>query len=85
VVETSRAALLVGRWGDNGDCNKDVVFRRDGSFHSYTGGEGRWSLNGDHLTMTGANGVFELDLRWQDDNHMQVINPDGSVGASNRC
>jgi|CXWL01.1.fsa_nt_gi hypothetical protein len=78
-------AALVGRWGDNGDCGKDIVFRGDGTFHSYTGGEGRWSLNGDQLTMAGEGGTFGVVIRWTDQNSMQVINPDGTVGISHRC
>ena len=82
---TQQDASLVGRWGDNGDCGKDIVFRGDGTFHSYTGGEGRWSLNGDELTMAGAGGTFGVVVRWTDQNTMQVINPDGTVGISHRC
>ena len=79
------ADFLIGRWGDNGDCTKDVVLRADGTFSSYTGGEGRWVLTGDRLIFTGPNGEFVMRVA-RDENGMLVItNPDGSVGRSQRC
>jgi hypothetical protein len=78
-------ATLLGRWGDNGDCGKDVVFRGDGTFRSYTGGEGAWRLAGERLTMTGAHGSFVLIVRLIDRNRLRILNPDGSVGISQRC
>lgn len=78
-------AFLVGRWGDNGDCTKDVVLNADGSFHSYTGGEGEWSLNGVTMRMAGKTSTQDLQLQWIDQNTIQVTNPDGSVGRSQRC
>jgi len=78
-------ARLVGRWGDNGDCSKDVVFRGDGTFRSYTGGEGSWRLVGERLTMTGENGATVLIVRLIAPNRVRIANPDGSVGISQRC
>lgn len=78
-------ALLVGTWGDNGDCSKDIQMFADGSFTSYTGGRGSWSLNGDQLTIGGANGNTVLRLQSVDANNLIVVNPDGSVGRSQRC
>ena len=79
------ADFLIGRWGDNGDCTKDVVLRADGTFSSYTGGEGRWVLAGNRLVFTGANGEYVLRVA-RDGNGMLIItNPDGSVGRSQRC
>ena len=79
------AEFLIGRWGDNGDCTKDVVLRADGTFNSYTGGSGRWSLDGDRLIMTGANGEFVVRVERDEDGRLIVTNPDGSVGRSQRC
>lgn len=78
-------AALVGRWGDNGDCTKDIVFNADGTFGSYNGGTGRWSLNGDRMTMSGAGGVFEVRVQVIDANTLMIQNPDGSIGTSQRC
>lgn len=79
------AAALVGRWGDNGDCTKDIVIAADGTFRSYTGGEGRWSLNGDRMTMTGSNGAFEVGVQIINSNTLLIQNADGSIGTSQRC
>lgn len=79
------AAALVGRWGDNGDCTKDIVFDANGTFRSYTGGSGTWSLNGDIITMSGAGGTFTLRVQSLSDHQLLIGNPDGSVGISQRC
>jgi len=78
-------AMLVGRWGDNGDCAKDIVFNADGTFTSYTGGSGRWTLNGDRMTMTGAAGTFEVRVSIANNNTLIIGNADGSYGLSQRC
>ena len=78
-------ARLLGRWGDNGDCSKDVIFRGDGTFRSYNGGEGSWRLAGERLTMTGASGSFVLIVRPVDRDRLRITNPDGSIGISQRC
>ena len=79
------AAELVGRWGDNGDCARFVVFRADGAFLSYTGGEGRWSLSGDRLVMTGSKGSFTRRVERINRTSIRITNPDGTVGTSQRC
>lgn len=79
------ADALVGRWGDNGDCAKDIVFAADGTFRSYTGGSGRWSLDGDRVTMAGAGGTFVVQIQSVNDHQLIVGNPDGTFGISQRC
>ena len=76
---------LLGRWGDNGDCSRLVVFRGDGTFRASNGGEGTWRLARDRLTMTGGNGSTELTVRLLDNNRLRLARPDGSVGISQRC
>jgi hypothetical protein len=76
---------LLGRWGDNGDCSKDVVFRGDGTFRSFNGGEGSWRLAGERLTMAGASGTFVLIVRLIGRDRLRITNPDGSIGLSQRC
>lgn len=78
-------AQLVGRWGDNGDCTKDIVFSADGTFRSYTGGSGTWSLNGDVMTMSGAAGTFQVQVSILNGNQLLIGNPDGTIGISRRC
>jgi len=79
------AAALVGRWGDNGDCRRLVVFRADGTFRSYTGGEGIWRLAGNRLTMTGANGSFVRVVERIDRVRLRLTGPNGVAGVSQRC
>lgn len=78
-------AMLVGRWGDNGDCAKDIIFAPDGTFRSYTGGSGAWSLNGNVMTMSGSGGVFQVRVDVINGQRLLVTNPDGSIGTSQRC
>lgn len=78
-------AMLVGRWGDNGDCTKDIIFSADGTFRSYTGGSGTWSLNGDVMTMSGAAGTFQVRVSILNGNQLLIGNADGSIGISQRC
>jgi hypothetical protein len=77
--------MLLGRWGDNGDCTKDIVFAADGTFRSYTGGGGTWSLTGDRMRMSGAGGTFEVGVEIIDGSTLLIRNPDGSIGTSQRC
>jgi hypothetical protein len=79
------AAALIGRWGDNGDCAKDIVFNADGTFASYAGGTGAWSLNGHVMTMSGSGGAFQVRVEAIDANRLLIQNPDGSIGTSQRC
>jgi hypothetical protein len=79
------AAFLVGRWGDNGDCAKFVIIRSDGTFLSYTGGEGSWRLSGDRLVFSGSNGDHAMRVRREGNGTMVITNPDGSIGRSQRC
>lgn len=76
---------LVGRWGDNGDCTKDIVFSADGTFRSYTGGSGSWSLNGDVMTMSGQGGTFQVRVSILNGSQLLIGNPDGTIGISQRC
>ncbi len=78
-------ALLVGRWGDNGDCTKDIVFNGDGTFRSHTGGVGTWSLDNDVMTMSGAGGAFQVRVQILNGQQLLIQNPDGSFGTSQRC
>jgi hypothetical protein len=85
MVEVSGREALIGRWGDNGDCSKDIVFAADGTFRSYTGGAGTWTLDGDRMTMSGAGGTFTVGVELLDPNTLIIRNGDGSMGTSQRC
>jgi hypothetical protein len=83
--EAPTPAMLVGRWGDNGDCSKDIVFSADGTYRSYTGGGGAWSLSGDVMTMSGPGGTFQVRVSILNGNQLLIGNPDGTIGISQRC
>lgn len=77
-------AYVVGRWTDNGDCSQAAEFAGDGRFFANNGNEGLWNLQGDQLTMTGSS-TLTLQIVPIDQNTMNVVNPDGSLGRSTRC
>jgi hypothetical protein len=79
-------AFLVGRWTDNGDCARYVIFRSDGTFRSYGGGEGTWRLVRDRLTLTSRGGrpaILRATVLAQ--GRIAIVNPDGTRGVSQRC
>lgn len=78
-------ALIVGRWGDNGDCTKFVILRSDGTFLTHDGGQGAWRLRDDRLTFSGPNGERIVRVRREGLRTLVIVNPDGSVGRSQRC
>lgn len=78
------AAFVEGRWTDNGDCSDAAAFDRAGGFAASDGGQGRWTLAGDRLTMSGRS-TLVLRIVAIDPNIMIVINPDGQLGRSTRC
>jgi hypothetical protein len=85
VNESPTPEMLVGRWGDNGDCTKDIVINADGAFRSYTGSAGRWTLEGNILTMSGDAGTVQLRVATAGENTLIIGQPDGSFGTSQRC
>ncbi|HEV2865720.1 MAG TPA: hypothetical protein VGX37_04340 [Allosphingosinicella sp.] len=78
-------SALVGRWSDDAECKQEIELRSDGTFRSFTGGEGNWALSGDVLTLTGPNGAFQLRLQSATPEALTTINDQGQVGRSIRC
>jgi hypothetical protein len=78
------SAFIVGRWTDDEDCGHAVRFLADGAFVTLEGTSGMWRLDGDRLTLSGS-GTITLGLVPLDQDTMEVINPDGTVGRSTRC
>ena len=76
---------LVGRWTDNGDCKQSAELRPDGSFVAPNGATGGWSVTGDELTFTGANGEFRLHLDEVGPDRIVSTNQEGQRGISTRC
>ena len=77
-------AYIVGRWTDNDDCGVAAEFAADGRFFANNGAQGLWNLQGDRLTMTGST-TLTLQIVPIDQDTMNVVNPDGSLGRSTRC
>lgn len=79
------SGMLVGRWGDFGDCSKNVIeILGDGTFRA-AGGEGNWVLEGNRLIFSGNRDTITLTLQSLDANSLTAVQPDGSVGRSQRC
>lgn len=79
------AEALVGRWGDHGDCTHFLILRGDGTFRSWTGGEGRWSFRRGELVMSGAGPGVTLRVARIDRARIRLSGADGSSGISQRC
>jgi len=77
--------LLVGRWSDDGNCKQDFEFLADGTFRTFEGVEGGWSLDGETLTLTGPADPLQVTLRTLDADRLVVVNADGTTGQSTRC
>ena len=77
--------FLVGRWTEEemNDCAGAVTeFRTDGSFAFPWGDTGRWTLDGDRLTMTGNDNA--LTVRAVDANTIEVRSPSRTY-RNKRC
>jgi len=83
--EAVTAEFLVGSWGDNGDCNSTITYNADGAFRMADGSTGTWTLEGDRLTMSGANGDFGVRVAKGNDHQLLIGQPDGGFGISQRC
>lgn len=78
-------ALLIGRWTDSGDCASATEFRADGSFTSPVGA-GRWTLESEYLTLSGAGpDDAEVAIQEIDRREMATISPTGRIGRWTRC
>jgi hypothetical protein len=83
---TFHANMLLGRWGDYGDCTKNVIdFAGDGTFRSADGSVGHWELSGDQLTFSGAGGEIRVRLESLQGDRLTIVQADGSRGQSQRC
>ena len=83
--EPVTAEFLVGSWGDNGDCSSAITYNADGTFQMRDGSTGRWTLEGDRLTMSGERGDFGVQIAKGKDHQLLVGQPDGGFGISQRC
>ena len=80
---TLNREYLVGRWTEMDDCAEGATeFRADGTFLFPWGDSGRWSLDGDRLTM--SSNTDTLRLRVVDRNTLEISSPSRSY-RSVRC
>lgn len=77
--------FILGRWGENGDCAKDLTINADGTFTSYSGMSGQWTLEGDGLTLSGESSSFALRVAAGPNDTLMIGQPDGGFGSSTRC
>ena len=84
VNESVTPAMLVGRWGDNGDCTKDIAINADGTFTSHTGA-GTSTLDGNTLTMARNAETSQVWVGTIGDDQLVFGQPNGSATVSRRC
>jgi hypothetical protein len=79
-------AFLIGRWTDARNCDEAGEFAADGRYTNAAGVGATWTLERDRLTVTfpGAS-PRTLQVSALDQNTLNVVNPDGSIGRSTRC
>jgi hypothetical protein len=75
---------MLGRWTDDGNCEKAIQFNQDGRFIAMDGGTGLWNLDGERLTLTGTSTLI-FRISPVDQNSMTVVNSAGSLSRSTRC
>ena len=85
VNELVTPAMLVGRWGHDGDCAKDIVIGADGTFRSYTGNAGTWTLDGNMLTMAGAAETSQVWVGTIGADQLVFAQRDGAADVLRRC
>jgi hypothetical protein len=76
--------FMIGRWSDTGDCGDSVLLEPSGRFTASDGGEGRWTMDGDELTLLGVS-ALTVRIVPVDHDTIDIVNEDGSLGRSIRC
>jgi len=79
------AALLVGSWGDDGDCSNPTEIFADGTFRAPNGGQGNWRLEGNTLVATGPGGAATMQITSVSATELVGIDAQGAPGRSVRC
>jgi hypothetical protein len=78
-------AMLVGRWGDNGDCSQPIELFANGTFRGANGSTGNWRVSGNRLTMSGSSRSLTMQLLEVTPRRVRVRDSNGNVGVSTRC
>lgn len=78
-------AWFAGRWTDTGDCAQAGNFAANGIYLLADGTRGMWNIVDGKLVVQHAGGRGAVGIRRLDDDTVEVVNEDGSVGRSTRC
>jgi hypothetical protein len=78
-------AVLIGSWGDNGDCSNPTEIFADGTFRAPNGGEGNWRLEGNTLIATGPGGAATMQITSVTATELLGTDAQGAPGRSIRC
>ncbi len=78
-------AWFAGRWTDTGDCAQAGEFGANGLYLLADGTRGMWNIVDGRLVVQHAGGRGSVAIRKVDENHVEVVNDDESVGRSARC
>ena len=76
---------FAGRWSDTGNCADAGQFAANGTYLLADGTRGMWNVQDSRLVIQNSSGRNVIQLRRVDDNAVEVVNADGSVGRSIRC
>lgn len=76
---------FVGSWTDTSDCDQAGEFSDDGRYELADGTRGMWNVREGRLIVQRPGGRNEVRLRRVDDDTVNVLNADGSIGRSIRC
>jgi hypothetical protein len=77
--------MLVGRWGENGDCTRDLLINADGTFLTYTGSSGTWTLDGNILTRASSGTTSQVWVGTIGTDQLVLGQRNGSADVSRRC
>lgn len=66
------AEWLIGTWSDPRDCSEPFYITRDGGFRAPNGALGRWTLQGDRLTLTFGQNTQTVRIIRVSDNELKL-------------
>jgi hypothetical protein len=78
-------AWFAGRWTDSGDCAQAGNFAANGTYLLADGTRGMWNIIDGKLVVQHAGGRSSVGIRKVDEDAVEVVSEDGSVGRSIRC
>jgi hypothetical protein len=78
-------AFMLGRWTGSGNCAEAVDFEADGTFATPEGIAGRWSMEGDRITLDEDDATTTVRVLAVDEDTIELRTEDGSSRRSTRC